>query len=100
MDRLRDDDVDDVFAAEVAGVPEEGLGPVVVQRFLINEVLRLVDRPAGERARRVLHVVLGIVAQTQRKEFHHLARVIFVRMGLVVRAVVEPHEHRRILRDP
>jgi hypothetical protein len=80
----------------IAMTSSDRLEAVVVARCDEHRLLRLVQRPAGERARRFFDVVLGVRAQAEREELHHFARVVFVRMRLVVRAIVEPDQHRRI----
>jgi hypothetical protein len=98
VDRLLDDDADRVVGVERSGVAEKRLQAVIVLRP-IEEGLTGLERPAGERARTLLDVVLSVVAESEREEFHHFARIIFVWVGLGVVAVVEPHEHGRIARD-
>ena len=78
-----------VVAVEVAGEAEHRLVAVVVEpRRNMNSPFRL-DAPAGERARRFLDVVLGVVALAEREELHHLAREVLVRLRLAVGRVVE-----------
>ncbi len=64
-----------------------------------NEQRLPVEAPAGERARRLLHVLLGVVALAEREELHHLAREVLVRRALAVLRAVEIDEHRRVLGD-
>ena len=100
--RLLEDDVDDVVAAEVPGLAEERLGAVVVHAAVVVEAAGavgvLAERPAGERARRLADVLLGVVADAQREQLHQLARVVLVGMRLDVDVVVEVAQHRRVLR--
>ncbi len=57
-----------------------------------------IEAPAGERTRRFLDVLLGVVALAEREELHDLAREILVRLALAVLRAVEVDEHRRVLR--
>jgi len=54
------------------------------------------DGPAGERAGDFLDIVLGIVADAQGEQFHHLARQVLVGMPLAVGRRVEIDKERRI----
>src|SRR4029453_10157719 len=87
-DRLLEDDVDDVLAVERAAAAEEGLLAGVVLRGVELELEDVVG-PAGERARRLADVALGVVADTHREELEQLAPEVLVRMALDVLAVVE-----------
>ena len=53
----------------------------------------------GEGARGFADVALGVVADAHREQLEQLAAEVLVRMALDVLAVVEIHEHRRILED-
>ena len=80
---------------------EDRLHALVVVRGVVAEVRRPVLRPvvpeAGERARLLADVVLGVAAAVaEREELHHLAAVVLVRRVLRVVAPVEPEEHRRV----
>jgi hypothetical protein len=57
--------------------------------------------PAGQRPRVFAHVVFGVrvagvVGGAERKELHHLARVVLVRRLLGVVDARQPDQHRRI----
>ena len=54
------------------------------------------ETPAGEGARGLLHVLLGIPSFTEREKFHRLAREIFVRCAFPVLHAVEIEDHRRV----
>ena len=57
------------------------------------------DRPAGQRARDLLDVVLRVpAALAEREELHQLAGVVLVGPVPGARPVVEPDEHCRVLR--
>ena len=56
--------------------------------------------PAGEGARGLADVVLGVVPHAHREQLEQLAAEVLVGMRLDVLAVVEKDEHRRILEDP
>ena len=103
---LLDDDVDDVLAVVVSGVSEERLGSLVV---VIGQVLelgcvvavwierdRLGERPASERARGVLDVVLGVVVHAHAEQLEQLAPPVLVGLVGVILAVVEPVVHGRV----
>jgi hypothetical protein len=87
-DRLLEDDVDDVLAVERAGAAEERLLAEVVLRGVELELEHVVG-PAGERARRLAHVALGVVADAHREQLEQLAAEVLVRVLLDVLAVVE-----------
>ena len=55
---------------------------------------------AGQRARLLAHVVLGVAAvRAEREQLHQLARVVLVRRVLRVLRPREPQQHRRVARD-
>ena len=55
---------------------------------------------AGQRARLLAHVVLGVAAVgAEREQLHQLARVVLVRRLLRVLGAREPQQHRRVARD-
>ena len=56
--------------------------------------------PAGEGARGLAHVALGVMADAHREQLEQLAAEVLVRVRLDVLAVVEIDEHRRIFRMP
>jgi hypothetical protein len=58
--------------------------------------LRL-DAPAGEGARRLLDVLLAVIAFAQGEQFHHLAREVLVRAALAIGRRIQVDHHRRIL---
>ena len=64
-----------------------------------TRIRRRAQVPAGEHARRGIHIVFGVVADAAREELHQLAPEVFLRPRLRVRVAVEPDEHRRIPRD-
>src|SRR5216683_5345644 len=93
-------DVNNVITRKWAGPPEHRLGAVVVTGGSEDERPRLaVEGPAGETARCLLDVVLGVVPDPEREELHQLAREVLVRPTLHVAVGIEPYEHRRILRN-
>jgi hypothetical protein len=104
--RLADDDVDDILAVEAAGLAEEGLDAVVVVVGAVDELDReeavrverdrLSKGPAGEGARGLLDVGLGVVADSHGEQLEQLAPVVLVRLALVVLVVVEPEDHGRV----
>ena len=53
-------------------------------------------RPAGERARGFLHVLLAVVTLAEREELHHFTRKILVGASFAVLCAVEVDHHRRI----
>ena len=55
--------------------------------------------PAGEHARRGIHVLLVVVADAEREQLHDLAAEVLLRALTRVHASVEPDQHRRVLRD-
>ena len=109
------DDLDDIFAVEVARLAQERLLAIVVIRFVVLElprniavrahrvvahlqghVFRVGDRPACERPGALLHVLLGVVADTHRKEFEYFPPVVLVDTAPVVVLVVEKEDHCRV----
>ena len=112
------DDVDDVLAVEVARLPEEGLltvvvvflavlevvvdpavRPVRVPRRAHHHVLGVANGPAGERPRALLDVVLRVVAHSHGEQLQQFAAPVLVYCVLVVVLVVQPDDHRRVLRE-
>ena len=112
---LLDDDVYNVLAIEIAALAEEGLFRVVVvvgpelelprdaavrpyrsPHSSQRHVLGVLDCPSRERARGLLDVLLGVVADPHREELEQLATVVLVDGVLVVVVVVQPVEHRGI----
>ena len=92
-----EDDVDDVGGPPWPALTQEELRPVVVERRVEGGVALLVDGPAGEGARRLADVALGVAAVVpEREELHELAAVVLVRLALVVGVAVEPDEHRGV----
>ena len=87
---------------EVPALAEERLRAVVVHAAVVVEAAGavgvLAERPAGERARRLADVLLGVVADAEREQLHQLARVVLVGVRFDVDVVVEVAQHRRILR--
>ena len=92
-----------VFVVPVAGLPEHRLLARVVVAGIEAEVVAA-ERfgpfvaPAGQRARHFAHVVLGVRAAigAEREQLHHLARVVLVRVPLVVGGAVEEQQHRGV----
>ena len=91
--RLFDDDVDDVFAIEVAGLAEERFLAVIVVGSVIKELRTVAavglagngvgDGPAGEGPGALFNVILGVVelpvpAYTQGKQFQQHPSVVHV----------------------
>src|SRR5439155_20497157 len=80
--RVRGEDlIDDAVAVHHAGLAEERDLLRVRTRLVEDADLRrrlvaVGEAPAGERPRRGLHVVLGVVADAQREELHELAGVV------------------------
>ncbi len=97
-DGLLQDDFEHVHAVEAPGAAQEGLGSVVVLRFVDHEV-QVLEIPAGEGARRLADVALRIVAHAHREQLHHLAGEVLVGGPLHVHPGIEVVEHPRILRD-
>ena len=65
----------------------------------VGHVARTLQVPAAEHARGGVHVRFRVVADAHREQFHDLAAEVLLRLRFRVRAAVEPHEHRRVLRD-
>ena len=81
------------------------IGCFAKQRFVCDVVLALVEPkfiiahvPAGEGARGLFDVVLGVIALAEAEELHYLAREIFICVALPIGVAVQPNEHRHILR--
>jgi hypothetical protein len=55
-----------------------------------------VDPPSGQRASRLPHVVLGVVADAEGEQLHELAGQVLVRLADPVPAAVQPDQHRGI----
>jgi hypothetical protein len=92
------DHVQHVFAGKIAGLAEDRLGAVVVIAgviFVMEPVLR--EAPAGVGLRRLLDVLLGVMALAEGEEFHHFAGEVLVGLVLVAARAVEVIEHGRVL---
>ena len=103
------DDVDDVFAVEVARLAEESLLAVVV---VFRQVLELpvvaaygatgqlgLKGPAGKGAGGFANVDLGVGADAHAEQLQQLAAPVLVDgIGMVFK-VVQPVDHRRVLGD-
>src|SRR5262249_56203350 len=92
--RLLSGDVDDVVAVEPSLVSEEGLHPIIM---ILGAVLELPgkaavgqprdlgpERPAGEGARGLAHVDLGVVAGAKAEQLQELTAPVLVHLGAVV----------------
>ena len=73
--------------------PVGGGGP-----FDLHRSLGGVERPAGQGAGDLLDVLLRVVADAQREQFHQLAGVVLVGLGLVAPLQVEIGHHGRVER--
>src|SRR4029077_14363212 len=94
-----EEDVDHVVAVEAPAPAEDGLLSVVVPHAPVGEITAVaIEAPAGESARRLLDVVLGVMPLPESEELHHLAREILVGRLPAAAGVVEVDEHRRVLR--
>ena len=95
-----------VTPLEAALLAEDALHAGVVVLGVEAEVVRPdavvpVVAEAGQRARLLAHVVLGVAAVgAEREQLHQLARVVLVRRVLPVLRSREPQQHRRVARDP
>jgi hypothetical protein len=94
-----------VLPVEAAALAEDPLDTRVVAVALEAEVGRAdsslpVVLEAGERARLLAHVALGVAAAgAEREQLHQLARVVLVRRALLVVRAVQPQQHGRVARD-
>ena len=86
---------------DVVGVPaprhaHERLVTVIVLVGVEDELTGAIGAVTGERARGLLHVGVGVIADANGEQLHHLARVILVGLACAVLVVVQPDEHGRI----
>src|SRR5208283_1295388 len=94
---LREQGVEHVVTVEVPGTAEHGLRAVIMDERPEDEVAAVaVDAPAGEGPRRLLDVLLAVVAFAEREQLHHLTREILVRSPLAIAGAIEVDHHRRI----
>ena len=92
-------DSNDVLALPATPVTEVVLLPVVVVVAVEEELpRRVVELPARERPCALPDVLLGVVADAHGEALHELPGEVLVGVGLVVRAGVEPDQHRRVPR--
>ena len=81
------------------------LRPGVVELAVVAEVVRPaalgpVGAEAGQRARHLAHVALGVAAAgAEAEQLLQLARVVLVDVPAAVGGAVEPQQHRRVARD-
>ncbi len=101
-----DEDADRVVPVPVAGLPEDRLAAAVVVGGAVQEGRLVVvggavvvgHRPPGEGPRELGDVLLRVVPDPEREELHELARVVLVGPADLVGRVVEPDQHRGVLR--
>src|SRR5439155_11476877 len=102
--RLLHDDIQDVLAVKPPAMPEKFLVAVIV---VFRPILEFpgeaaiggagnlgFEGPAGEGARRLADVLLGVVAGTEAEQLEELASPVLVDRCPVVLVVVEPEHHR------
>ena len=95
-----EDEVDDVLAGERSGFPEDGLvGGVPLAGAVGDLAVGRIQIVAGERARGLADVPLGVVALAEGEELHDLAGEIFVRHAFFRALGVEVKHHRRVQQD-
>src|SRR5438132_12703510 len=91
--------MDDIVAVKIAGAAEKSFRPSVVLIGSKPETLRnKIKAIPGEGAGRFAYVLLGVVADIDREQFHQFARPIFVRMLAPALWQIEIDHHRRIPR--
>ena len=91
-------EIDDVERAEAAAPAEDVLRAAVVLLRVEAEALRVVvEREAGQRARRLADVLLRVaVVRAQREQLEELAREVLVRRLVARAGEVEPDLHRAV----
>ena len=101
MGPVLDRDVHDVERREAPHPPEDPLHPAVVALGVVAEALGLVvEGEAGEGARRLAHVALGVaVVDAQREELEQLAGEVLVGRALLGVGEAQEQLHRAVLRD-
>ena len=78
---------------------------LVVEELVVRRGIRghpargIAEVPAGEHARGGIHVLLGVVADTEREQLHHFPSEVLLRTRTDVRPAIEPHDHGRVFRD-
>ena len=92
---LLEQNIDHVAAVPVAGAAKDGLRPLVVKAF-VELVAFAVSVPAGESAGGFADVLLGVIADAEREQFHHFTGVVLVGVGLHVAVRVEVDQHGRV----
>ena len=105
---LTGDDVNNVLAVEPATVAQKLLLAIIVIVLTVNKPglkvpegvqrQRLFERPASERPRRVLDVILRVVPYSHGEQLQDLAAVVLVDGIAMVLVVVEPIDHGRVSR--
>ena len=106
---LLDDNVNDVPAVKVPGLSQELLFPVVMVarqklKTPVEPAQRLPrrlgpNRPPGKGPRRLLDVILRIMPNAHTEQLQQLPTPVFVDGAVVVAVVVQPVNHRRVLRQ-
>ncbi len=101
--RLLADDLNDIFATEIAGAPQESFFAFIMVIGIIDELRRIEtvglrrdiirNRPTGKGARAFLYVILGVVEltvhpHTHREQFQQLPSVVLVDRPLVAETIV------------
>ena len=93
-----EDQVDDLYAVEIAVRAQELLVAVVMLGGIDLEV-EPSEIPTGKGACGFANIVFAVVADAHGEQFHDFAREVLVRRTLHVHASVEKGEHGRILGD-
>ncbi len=94
-----EDNAYDVLAFEVPFLSHKALEPFVVLVLSKYKSALFAKAPACKSPRRLLDVLLGIVASPQGEKLQQLSGEVFVGAALAVLLVVEKLQHGRILGD-
>src|SRR6266849_5603278 len=96
-DRLFEYDAHDIVAVPLALLAEDRLAVEIVEVLVELELIFAVGVPTRESAGCFLNVFLGVAANAEAEQLHHLAGVVFVRLALDVAVGVEVDKHRHVL---
>ena len=88
-----------IFRVELVLPCHVTIGPESVVAHPDGHVRHVGDCPAGERPRALLDVLFGVVTDAHREQLENLSTVVLVDVVLVVILVVQPQDHRRVLRE-
>ena len=112
------DDAYYILSVEASSFPQKCLYPIIVVFFIVFKmpenstvwpyrilcshkchIFGVPYRPTGKCPRAFFNVLFRIVSDTHREEFEDLSAIILIDFIFMVRLVIQPHNHCRVLRQ-